>query len=78
MSLSADSFLSGLALVGLLAGTSLASGLQLYAMIAVLGLLGRSGALALPPGLAILTNRWVIFTAASLSRRPAPAGADSA
>ena len=60
------SSLSGLALAGLLAGTSLASGLRLYATIAVLGFLGRTGALVLPPGLAILTNPWVILTAASL------------
>ncbi|MGE5277388.1 MAG: DUF4126 domain-containing protein, partial [Acidobacteriota bacterium] len=60
------SSLSGLALAGLLAGTSLASGLRLYATIAVLGLLGRTGAVVLPPGLAVLTNQWVIVTAASL------------
>ncbi len=58
--------MSGLALAGLLAGTSLASGLRLYATIAVLGFLGRTGAVVLPPGLVILTHPWVIVTAASL------------
>ncbi|MEX0879676.1 MAG: DUF4126 domain-containing protein [Thermoanaerobaculia bacterium] len=55
-----------LPLVGLLLGASAASGLRLYATIAVLGFLGRSGALALPPGLQVLTNQWVILVAASL------------
>jgi len=43
-----------------------ASGLRLYATVAVLGLLGRSGALALPAGLSALTNQWVIVVAAAL------------
>jgi hypothetical protein len=60
------SSLSGIALIGLLAGSSLASGLRLYATIAVLGFLGRMGTLALPGGLTILTNQWVILVAASL------------
>ena len=60
------SSLSGLALVGLLAGSSLASGLRLYATIAVLGFLGRLGTLELPGGLAVLSNPWVIGVAASL------------
>jgi hypothetical protein len=58
--------LSGLALVGLLAGTSLASGLRVYATVAVLGILGRVGALELPGGLAALAHPWVIGVAASL------------
>jgi hypothetical protein len=40
--------------------------LRLYATVAVLGFLGRSGALALPPGLQPLTHQWVIIVAASL------------
>jgi hypothetical protein len=60
------SSLSSIALVGLLAGTSLASGLRLYATVAVLGFLGRSGTLDLPDGLAILANPWVIGAAAGL------------
>lgn len=55
-----------LPLVGLLLGASAASGLRLYATVAVLGFLGREGLLALPPGLAILTHTWVIVAAASL------------
>jgi len=58
--------LSGLALVGLLAGTSLASGLRVYATVAVLGFLGRIGALELPGGLAALAHPWVIGVAAFL------------
>ena len=58
--------LSSVALVGLLAGTSLASGLRLYATVAVLGYLGRAGMLDLPGDLAILANPWVIGTAAAL------------
>ena len=58
--------LTGVALVGLLAGSALASGLRLYATIAVLGFLGHSGALALPGGLGVLANPWVIAVAASL------------
>ncbi|HYB53159.1 MAG TPA: DUF4126 domain-containing protein [Thermoanaerobaculia bacterium] len=58
--------LSGIALVGLLAGTSLASGLRLYATVAVLGFLGRVGALSLPGELSALSNPWVIGVAASL------------
>ncbi|MGH9367885.1 MAG: DUF4126 domain-containing protein [Thermoanaerobaculia bacterium] len=60
------SSLSPIALMGLLAGTSLASGLRLYATVAVLGFLGRSGGLELPGELAILTHPWVIVTAACL------------
>ena len=55
-----------LPLIGLLLGAAAASGLRLYATIAVLGFLGRAGALALPPGLQVLTSHWVILVAASL------------
>jgi len=60
------SSLSTIALLGLLAGSSLASGLRLYATIAVLGFLGRNGTLALPGELAVLTHTGVIVTAALL------------
>ena len=53
-------------LIGLLLGAAVASGLRLYATVAVLGFLGRSGVLALPAGLSILTHPWVIIVAASL------------
>jgi Domain of unknown function (DUF4126) len=64
--LSDASPISGLALMGLLAGSSLASGLRLYATIAVLGFLGRLGTIDLPGGLAALAHPWVIWVAASL------------
>jgi hypothetical protein len=60
------SSLSRIALLGLLAGSSLASGLRLYATVAVLGFLGRTGALALPGDLTILSHPWVISAAAAL------------
>jgi uncharacterized protein DUF4126 len=60
------SSLSTIALLGLLAGSSLASGLRLYATIAVLGFLGRAGALSLPGELSVLANTWVIVTAGLL------------
>ncbi len=58
--------LSAVALIGLLAGSSLASGLRLYATVAVLGVLGQTGALALPGHLTVLANPWVIAVAACL------------
>lgn len=60
------SSLSTIALLGLLAGSSLASGLRLYATIAVLGFLGRTGTLTLPGELSALANTWVIATAGLL------------
>ena len=53
-------------LIGLLLGAAVASGLRLYATVAVLGFLGRSGAIALPGGLAVLASPWVIVVASSL------------
>jgi Domain of unknown function (DUF4126) len=47
-------------LVALLVATSFAAGLNLYATVATLGLLSRSGWLALPPSLHILGNWYVI------------------
>lgn len=58
--------LSAVALIGLLAGSSLASGLRLYATLTVLGFLGRTGVLALPGHLTVLANPWVIAVAACL------------
>jgi hypothetical protein len=60
------SSLSTLAVLGLLAGSAVASGLRLYATIAVLGFLGRIGTIQLPGELGILSNQWVILAAASL------------
>jgi hypothetical protein len=55
-----------LALVGLLLGAAAASGLRLYATIAVLGFLGHAGVVALPGGLSVLSREWVIVVAAAL------------
>ena len=53
-------------LIGLLLGAAVASGLRLYATVAVLGFLGRTGVITLPGGLSILAHSWVIVVASSL------------
>ncbi len=53
-------------LVGLVLGAAVASGLRVYATVAILGFLGRSGYIALPGGLSVLTHEWVILAAAAL------------
>jgi hypothetical protein len=45
---------------GLIAGTSFAAGLNLYATVATLGLLSRANVIALPPSLHLLESWWVI------------------
>ena len=52
--------------LGMAFGPAWASGINLYAMVATLGLLGRFGGLSLPGDLQILTNKWVIGAAAVL------------
>jgi hypothetical protein len=47
-------------IVAILTGASFAAGLNVYATVATLGLLGRSGALALPPSLHLLESWYVI------------------
>jgi hypothetical protein len=47
-------------------GPAWASGLNLYAMVATLGLLGRFGGISLPGDLEVLTNWWVIGVALAL------------
>ncbi len=47
-------------IVAILTGASFAAGLNVYATVATLGLLGRSGALALPPSLHLLQSWYVI------------------
>jgi len=47
-------------LLGLLVATSFAAGLNVYAAVATLGLLGHAGVLPLPPALEIVSNWWVI------------------
>ena len=47
-------------------GAAWASGLNLYALVATLGLLGRFGGLSLPGELGVLTSPWVIGVAVGL------------
>src|SRR6266480_3699166 len=52
--------------LGLALGTGFSSGLNLYATVATLGLLQRSGVLRLPPGLQVLSHPWVLGIALAL------------
>ena len=52
--------------LGLALGSSWASGINLYAMVATLGLLGRFAGLDLPGDLGVVTDWWVIGIAATL------------
>src|SRR6266853_385483 len=52
--------LVGSELVGLIVAVSFASGLNVYATVATLGLLARAGLLDLPSGLHLLVSWWVI------------------
>ena len=52
--------------LGLALGTGFSSGLNLYATVATLGLLQRSGVLHLPPGLQVLSHPWVLGIALAL------------
>ena len=54
------------AIIALSMGAAWASGINLYAAILMLGLLGSSGNLVLPPDLQILTNPLVIFAAGAM------------
>src|SRR5438876_10044290 len=47
-------------------GTGFSSGLNLYATVATLGLLQRSGVLHLPPGSQVLSHPWVLGIAIAL------------
>jgi hypothetical protein len=49
--------------IGLAMGLAWASGINLYAAVAVLGILGSTGQMSLPAELAVLTNEWVIGAA---------------
>ena len=53
-------------IIALSMGVAWASGINLYAAILMLGLLGSSGSLVLPPDLMILTDPLVIFAAGSM------------
>lgn len=52
--------------LGLALGSSWASGINLYAMVATLGLLGRFAGLELPGELGVVTDWWVIGLASVL------------
>lgn len=52
--------------IALALGASWASGLRLYAVVAVLGLLGRYGGLALPGSLGVVAQPWIIALAGVL------------
>lgn len=54
------------ALIALSMGAAWASGLNLYAACAMLGLMGVTGAAHLPPGLEVLENPWVIGAASAM------------
>lgn len=49
--------------IALSMGVAWASGIRLYATVAILGILGSIGAVQLPPGLEVLTNPAVIMAA---------------
>ncbi|MEX2453626.1 MAG: DUF4126 domain-containing protein [Rhodospirillaceae bacterium] len=54
------------ALIALSMGAAWASGLNLYAACAMLGIMGATGSADIPPGLEILENPWVIAAAGAM------------
>ena len=60
------SVIAVLGTLGLALGSSWASGINLYAMVATLGLLGRFAGLELPGDLGVVTDWWVIGIATGL------------
>ena len=50
----------------MLAATSFAAGLNVYATVGTLGLLARAGVIALPPSLDILSSWWIIGVALAM------------
>ena len=54
------------ALIALSMGAAWASGLNLYAACAVLGLMGATGSMDLPAGMEVLQNPWVIAAAGAM------------
>jgi len=54
------------AVLALTMGVGWASGINLYAAILMLGLMGASGNMTLPPGLEILTDPMVLFAAGAM------------
>src|SRR6516165_1452950 len=53
----------GKEIVGIVAGASFASGLNVYATLATLGLLARADVVTLPPALHLVESWWVIGAA---------------
>ena len=53
-------------LAALVVATSFASGLNVYATVATLGLLARADIVALPPSLTLVTSWWIISACAAL------------
>ncbi len=53
-------------IVALIVATSFAAGLNVYATVATLGLLDRTGLIVLPPELALVGSWWVIGVASAL------------
>src|SRR5438105_3666736 len=51
-------------ILAIVVSASFAAGLNVYATVATLGLLGRFGILPLPASLHLLTNQWTIAAAA--------------
>ncbi len=51
---------------GLIVGTSFAAGLNVYATVATLGLLGHFNVIALPPSLHLVENWWIIIVCLAL------------
>jgi hypothetical protein len=56
----------GTELLGLIVAVSFAAGLNVYATVATLGLLGHAGVLDLPSGLQIISTWWVIAASGAL------------
>lgn len=52
--------------IALAVGAAWLSGVRLYAMVAILGLLGKYGGLQLPGALTVLENPWVVGVASTL------------
>src|SRR5437773_10850835 len=53
-------------LAALVVATSFASGLNVYATVATLGLLARAGIVELPPSLDLVTSWWIIAASVAL------------
>jgi Domain of unknown function (DUF4126) len=58
--------LPGQELVALIVAVSFAAGLNVYATVAMLGILARAGVLQLPGGLSLLSSWWVIGASTAL------------